>query len=69
MNWTQLRKELQDKFGKNGFRFYNDKNKYTRRIKICGENKQALQNYLQFRYPNLTLWKTVGGGICFNLAH
>ena len=76
MNWKQLKKELQDQFGKDGWWFYNDKNKYTRRIKICGNDKQRIREYLQFRYPNLTMWETTGSvyngyfdGVCFNLNH
>ena len=77
MNWKQLKKELQDQFGKNGFKYFNDKNKYTRRIKIYGENKYKVREYLQFRYPSLMMWEVKGhdwnrgyfSGICFNLNH
>ena len=76
MNWKQLKKELQDTFGKDGFKYFNDKNKYTRRIKIWGTNKYKVHEYLQSRYPSLIMWETTGGvydgyfsGICFNLNH
>ena len=74
MNWKQLRKELQTTFGKDGLRYFNDKRKYTRRIKIYGKNKYLIQNYLNEHYPNMTMWETMESrnyynGICFNLPH
>lgn len=75
MTWEYLRKELQNKFGKDGFRFYNDKRKSTRRIKICGENKYRVLKYLNRHYPKLVIDETYGStreyynGICFNLEH
>lgn len=77
-NWKQLRKELQGKFGKDGFKYFNDKNKYTRRIKIYGQNKYKIQEYLNVKYPHLTTWEVTGAGhydnyyfdgICFNVNH
>lgn len=75
--WKDLRIELQQTFGRNEVKFFNDKNKYTRRIKIWGKNKYKVRDYLQLKYPNLTIWESdksgcYGGyfsGICFNLKH
>lgn len=76
MNWKQLRKELQNEFGRDGFKYFNDKRKYVRRIKIYGKNKYVVREYLNTKYPNLTMWETTEGcydgyfsGICFNLNH
>lgn len=74
MNWPQLNKELKTTFGKKSFRFYNDKNKYTRRIKICGSNKYKIKEYLQLKYPNMVIWESTGSvnhcnGVCFNMEH
>jgi hypothetical protein len=74
MTWKQLRVELRNEFGRDGFKFFNDKNKYTRRIKIYGDNKHVVREYLNTKYPNLTMWETTQSynhynGICFNLNH
>jgi hypothetical protein len=74
MTWKTLNKELRNEFGRDGYKFYNDKNKYTRRIKILGKNKYVIQNYLNTKYPSLTTWETTQSrnhynGICFNLPH
>lgn len=73
-NWTELRKELRKEFGK--FYFFNDKNKYTRRIKIIGAKKYQIKEYLEITYPGMIIWETntsnYGGyynGVCFNLNH
>ena len=76
MNWKALKTELQTKFGKDELRYFNDKRKYTRRIKIYGKNKYVVREYLNTKYPHLTVWETMEGcyngyfsGICFNLPH
>ena len=76
MTWKQLRVELRNEFGRDGFEFFNDKRKYTRRIKIYGKNKYVVREYLNTKYPNLTMWETTSKsgpkhycGICFNLNH
>jgi hypothetical protein len=74
MNWKTLNKELKTVYGNKSFRFYNDKNKYTRRIKILGPNKYKIKAYLNAKYPNMTIWESTGSvnyynGICFNMEH
>lgn len=74
MNWKQLNSELRKEFGRNWY-FFNDKNKYTRRIKICGSSKEQIKKYIQSKYPEIKVWevkpRTVYSvsGVCFNMPH
>lgn len=75
-SWKELKTELESKFKREYWSYYNDKNKYTRRIKIRGKAKYQIQKYLTKKYPGLVTWETEGGyyngfytGICFNLPH
>ncbi len=71
--WTKLKPELEKKFP-NGWWYYNDKNKYTRRIKILGSERYRIKKYLEKKYPGIVIWEDVNQfsspwGVCFNLKH
>lgn len=52
-NYKELKQELNQVFGKGNVKWFNDKNKYIRRIKIIGKNKYEIHDYLKSQYPEL----------------
>jgi len=72
-NWTEIRKHLRAKYGKQ-FSFFNDRNKYTRRIKIYGGPVREIEKYLRVNFPGLVIWYNTDSngwyrGLCFNTNH
>jgi len=68
LEYVLIMNDLKQQFGSLGY--YNDKRKTTRRIKIYSGPKDAIQKYMQKKYPNIQTYFNVdprSGGLCFAL--
>jgi hypothetical protein len=69
LEYVLIMNDLKQQFGSLGY--YNDKRKTTRRIKIYSGPKDAIQKYMQKKYPNIQTYFNIGyswsSGLCFRL--